>query len=76
MQHHFGTKEALIHASDDYMLSYLREQVTAGVTDHGMDKPEFVERVHRTAPPLMKYLAAPSWAASPRPPRCSTSSSG
>ncbi|WP_346104022.1 TetR/AcrR family transcriptional regulator [Nonomuraea maheshkhaliensis] len=56
VQHHFGTKEALRQACDEYVLGYLREQVTAGVTDHNLDKPEFIENVHRTAPPLMKYL--------------------
>jgi AcrR family transcriptional regulator len=56
VQHHFGTKEALRQACDEYVLSYLREQVTAGITDHNLEKPEFIENVHRTAPPLMKYL--------------------
>ncbi|MEW1845864.1 TetR family transcriptional regulator [Nonomuraea angiospora] len=56
VQHHFGTKEALRQACDEYVLSYVREQVTAGVTDRNLEKPEFIENVHRTAPPLMKYL--------------------
>ncbi|MGI5159051.1 TetR/AcrR family transcriptional regulator [Microbispora sp. CA-102843] len=30
VQHHFGTKEALRQACDEYVLSYLREQVTVG----------------------------------------------
>ncbi|MEV4171289.1 TetR/AcrR family transcriptional regulator [Nonomuraea sp. NPDC049709] len=56
VQHHFGTKEALRQACDEYVLGYLREQVDVGVTDRNLDKPEFIENVHRTAPPLMKYL--------------------
>ena len=56
VQHHFGTKEALRQACDEYVLGYLREQATVGVTDHNLEKPEFIENVHRTAPPLMKYL--------------------
>lgn len=56
VQHHFGTKEALRQSCDEYVLSYLREQVTLGVTDHNLGKPEFIENVQRTAPPLMKYL--------------------
>lgn len=56
VQHHFGTKEALRQACDEYVLTYLRDQAKAGVTDHNLEKPEFVENVHRTAPPLMKYL--------------------
>ncbi|GAA2880753.1 TetR/AcrR family transcriptional regulator [Nonomuraea rubra] len=56
VQHHFGTKEALRQACDEYVLSYMREQVNVGVTDRNLAKPEFIENVHRTAPPLMKYL--------------------
>ncbi|AQZ70383.1 Transcriptional regulator, TetR family [[Actinomadura] parvosata subsp. kistnae] len=56
VQHHFGTKEELRQACDEYVVSYLREQVTVGVTDHNLEKPEFIENVHRTAPPLLKYL--------------------
>ncbi len=56
VQHHFGNKEALRQACDDYVLSYMREQVNVGITDRNLDKPEFIENVHRTAPPLMKYL--------------------
>jgi AcrR family transcriptional regulator len=56
VQHHFGTKDALRQACDEYVLSYMREQVNVGVTDRNLAKPEFIENVHRTAPPLMKYL--------------------
>ncbi|GAA2211658.1 TetR/AcrR family transcriptional regulator [Nonomuraea monospora] len=56
VQHHFGTKEALRLACDEYVLTYIRAQVTAGVTDRNLENPEFVDSVHRTAPPLMKYL--------------------
>ncbi|MBF8188516.1 TetR/AcrR family transcriptional regulator [Nonomuraea sp. K274] len=56
VQHHFGTKEQLRQSCDEYVLSYIREQVKAGTTDHNMEKPEFIETVQRTAPPLMKYL--------------------
>ncbi|MFC4015129.1 TetR/AcrR family transcriptional regulator [Nonomuraea purpurea] len=56
VQHHFGAKEELRRACDEYVLSYLREQVSTGITDHNLEKPEFIESVHRTAPPLMKYL--------------------
>ncbi|SPL95857.1 Transcriptional regulator, TetR family [[Actinomadura] parvosata subsp. kistnae] len=33
VQHHFGTKEALRLACDEYVLTYIRAQVGAGVTD-------------------------------------------
>ncbi|MEV0831109.1 TetR family transcriptional regulator [Nonomuraea rubra] len=56
VQHHFGTKEALRLACDEYVLTYVRRQVTTGVTDRNLDNPEFIGDVHRTAPPLMKYL--------------------
>ncbi|MFB4269902.1 TetR/AcrR family transcriptional regulator [Nonomuraea sp. GTA35] len=56
VQHHFGTKEALRLACDEYVLTYVRRQVTTGITERNLEKPEFIEDVHRTAPPLMKYL--------------------
>ncbi|MCA2226099.1 TetR/AcrR family transcriptional regulator [Nonomuraea aurantiaca] len=56
VQHHFGAKEELRQACDEYVLSYLREQINVGVTERNLEKPEFIENVHRTAPPLMKYL--------------------
>ncbi|MER5626659.1 helix-turn-helix domain-containing protein [Streptosporangium sp. NPDC002544] len=56
VQHHFGTKEELRQACDAYVLSYVREQVGVGVTGRNLERPEFIETVHRTAPPLMKYL--------------------
>ncbi|WP_237109261.1 TetR/AcrR family transcriptional regulator [Nonomuraea sp. MG754425] len=56
VQHHFGSKEALRRSCDEYVLAYLRDQVNAGITEHNLEKPEFIESVHRTAPPLMKYL--------------------
>ncbi|WP_253770353.1 TetR/AcrR family transcriptional regulator [Goodfellowiella coeruleoviolacea] len=56
VQHHFGSKEELRQACDEHVLSYIREQVTEGITDHNLERPEFVEAVRRTAPPLMKYL--------------------
>ncbi|WP_283135824.1 TetR/AcrR family transcriptional regulator [Rhizohabitans arisaemae] len=56
VQHHFGTKEELRQACDEYVLGYMREQAGLGVTGRNLEKPEFIENVHRTAPPLMKYL--------------------
>ncbi|MGP3962222.1 TetR/AcrR family transcriptional regulator [Nonomuraea sp. 3N208] len=56
VQHHFGSKEELRQSCDEYVLSYVREQVNAGVSERNLEKPEFIENVHRTAPPLMKYL--------------------
>ncbi|MEU1736204.1 TetR/AcrR family transcriptional regulator [Streptosporangium sp. NPDC020145] len=56
VQHHFGTKEELRQACDDYVLGYMREQVDVGITGRNLERPEFIENVHRTAPPLMKYL--------------------
>ncbi|MFF5212725.1 TetR/AcrR family transcriptional regulator [Streptosporangium sp. NPDC000396] len=66
VQHHFGTKERLRQACDEYVLSYVREQASAGVTDRNLGKPEFIENVHRTAPPLMKYLGRALVDGSPR----------
>ncbi|MFI6496347.1 TetR/AcrR family transcriptional regulator [Nonomuraea typhae] len=57
VQHHFGTKDDLRTACDEYVLSYIRAQVRTGVTEHNLEDPDFIESVHRTAPPLMQYLA-------------------
>ncbi|WP_308210971.1 helix-turn-helix domain-containing protein [Nonomuraea thailandensis] len=38
VQHHFGTKEALRLACDEYVLAYVRRQVTAGITDRNLEK--------------------------------------
>ncbi|MFI6292323.1 TetR/AcrR family transcriptional regulator [Nonomuraea sp. NPDC050790] len=56
VQHHFGAKEDLRAACDEYVLSYIRAQVKTGVTDRNLEDPGFIEHVHRTAPPLMQYL--------------------
>ncbi|TDD38728.1 TetR/AcrR family transcriptional regulator [Nonomuraea terrae] len=56
VQHHFGTKEELRQACDEYVLSYVREQVAVGITGHNLGDPEYIENVHRSAPPLMHYL--------------------
>ncbi|WP_157245901.1 TetR/AcrR family transcriptional regulator [Nonomuraea typhae] len=56
VQHHFGSKDDLRAACDEYVLSYIRAQVQAGVTEHNLEDPDFIENVHRTAPPLMQYL--------------------
>ncbi|MFI0422896.1 TetR/AcrR family transcriptional regulator [Spongiactinospora sp. 9N601] len=56
VQHHFGSKEALRRACDEYVIGYIRGQVATGVTGGNLERPEFIENVHRTAPPLMKYL--------------------
>jgi AcrR family transcriptional regulator len=56
VQHHFGTKEELRKACDEYVLSYVREQVATGITGHNLENPEYIENVYRSAPPLMHYL--------------------
>ncbi len=56
IQHHFGSKENLREACDDYVLSYFREQVAAGVDELGMADPDYVAEVYRSAPAVIDYL--------------------
>lgn len=56
VQHHFGTKDALREACDDHVLSYVREQVTAGVDHLGIGDPQYVAEVYRSAPMIIAYL--------------------
>lgn len=57
IQHHFGTKEGLRDACDDYVVAYVRERVTAGVDNLGLADPAFGAEVFRSAPPVIGYLS-------------------
>src|SRR4051794_25431792 len=57
VQHHFGTKDGLRTACDAYVLDYLRTQVGEGIDRGQIGEVDFVAAVHRSAPPVMRYLA-------------------
>ncbi len=56
VQHHFGTKDGLRAACDDYVVDYFREQVEAGVDDLGITDPDYIAGVYRSAPIVIGYL--------------------
>lgn len=56
VQHHFGRKEDLRDACDDYVLAYFREQVTTGVGERGIADADYVAELYRTAPAVIHYL--------------------
>lgn len=56
VQHHFGSKERLRDACDDYVLAYFREQVAVGIDELGIADPAYVAEVYRSAPIVIAYL--------------------
>lgn len=56
VQHHFGTKDSLREACDDYVVTYFREQVEAGVAELGIANPDYIADVYRSAPIVIGYL--------------------
>ena len=56
IQHHFGTKEDLRTACDEYVLGYFQEHVTKGLDDLGFADPAYLAEVYRSAPVVVGYL--------------------
>lgn len=56
LQHHFGSKQNLRDACDDYVLAYFRQQVAAGADELRIADPDYVAEVYRSAPVVIGYL--------------------
>ncbi|TDB90498.1 TetR/AcrR family transcriptional regulator [Actinomadura sp. KC216] len=56
VQHHYGTKEALREACDEYVSKAIRE-VKEESLQGGMASPGFMEIAMRTALPIQRYIA-------------------
>ncbi|MFI0483765.1 TetR/AcrR family transcriptional regulator [Actinomadura sp. 9N215] len=56
VQHHFGTKEALREACDEYVMRAIRE-VKDESLQGGMASPGFTELALRTTLPIQRYVA-------------------
>lgn len=56
VQHHFGRKEDLREACDQYVLAFFREQVRTGVSELGIADADYVAQLYRTAPAVLGYL--------------------
>jgi hypothetical protein len=57
VQHHFGTKDGLRAACDAHVLEYLRGGVEEGIDRGRIGEPSFIAAIHRSAPPVLRYLA-------------------
>jgi AcrR family transcriptional regulator len=57
VQHHFRTKDELRVACDDFVLAYLRSDVAEGLWDPRLGDPRYLERIYRSAPFVLRYLA-------------------
>lgn len=56
VQHHFGTKAGLRDACDAFVLAFYRTQVAEGVDGYGIADPDYVARLYRDAPIVLRYL--------------------
>ncbi|MFT3875237.1 MAG: TetR family transcriptional regulator [Propioniciclava sp.] len=56
IQHHFGTKDDLRAACDEYVVSYFTDRVTSGLDDLGFTDPAYLAEVYRSAPVVLAYL--------------------
>lgn len=56
VQHHFGTKAGLREACDAYVIGFYRTQVAEGVDQRGIADPDYVARLYREAPIVVRYL--------------------
>jgi AcrR family transcriptional regulator len=57
VQHHFGTKDGLRAACDAFVLDYMRAGVDEGIARDRIADPAFIAATHRSAPPVLGYLA-------------------
>ena len=57
VQHHFGTKDGLRAACDAHVLEYLTGEAEEGIERGRIGDPAFIASIHRSAPPLLRYLA-------------------
>ena len=57
VSHHFGSKQGLRDACDDYVLEYLREIIKQGVDEQGVADPDYLDRVYQGAADILRYVA-------------------
>jgi AcrR family transcriptional regulator len=57
VSHHFGNKQGLRDACDDYVLDYLQQIIQQGVDDRGVADPAYLDSVYRNAADVMRYVA-------------------
>jgi TetR/AcrR family transcriptional regulator, regulator of cefoperazone and chloramphenicol sensitivity len=57
VSHHFGSKQGLRDACDDYVLDYLRQIIKRGVDEHGVADPAYLDSVYQGAADVLRYVA-------------------
>jgi AcrR family transcriptional regulator len=57
VSHHFGSKQGLRDACDDYVLEYLRQIIKQGVGEHGVADPAYLDTVYQGAADVLRYVA-------------------
>jgi AcrR family transcriptional regulator len=57
VSHHFGSKQGLRDACDDYVLDYLQQIIQQGVDERGVADPAYLDGVYRNAADVMRYVA-------------------
>lgn len=54
--HHFGSKQGLLDACDEYVVDLVRTTKAQAVADGSATDPGFVASMYRMAPPIVRYL--------------------
>jgi len=57
VSHHFGSKQGLRDACDEYVLEYLREIIKQGVEEQAVADPAYLDQIYRSAADVMRYVA-------------------
>jgi TetR/AcrR family transcriptional regulator, regulator of cefoperazone and chloramphenicol sensitivity len=57
VSHHFGSKQGLRDACDDYVLEYLRQIIKQGVGEQGVADPAYLDTVYQGATYVLRYVA-------------------
>lgn len=57
VSHHFGSKQGLRDACDQYVLDYLQQVITQGVDERGVGDPAYLGSVYQAAPTVLRYVA-------------------
>jgi AcrR family transcriptional regulator len=57
VSHHFGSKQGLRDACDDYVLEYLRQIIKQGVGEQGVADPAYLDIVYQSAAYVLRYVA-------------------
>ena len=57
VSHHFGSKQGLRDACDDFVLDYLRQIIQQGVDEQGVADPAYLDSVYQGAADVLRYVA-------------------